>query len=297
MKTYTINLKVHGGFLTPFQADTLFGHLCWAVAYRKGEEGLQEFLEPFEQGTPPFLISDGFPGHLLPKPLSAEFIMKGLKERKELKKTDFVTYENFESLREGKECRLDVFPNPYTINMTPHNRINRLTNSTSKEGGVYSLRETFVPEMIVYLKAISEEWKNKALELFEELSKSGYGKKKSIGSGHFSVKEAKEFEFERIEKPDGFVSLSNFCPGKDDPTEGFYKTFAKYGKLGEEFIFCGNPFKKPLVMIRAGSSFKTDGTPKEYYGRMVLEGIAPAKPEVVQYAYAFSLPIVYPKYL
>jgi hypothetical protein len=27
---------------------------------------------------------------------------------------------------------------------------------------------------------------------------------------------------------------------------------------------------------------------------MIQEGIAPAKPEVVQYAYAFAVPIVYP---
>lgn len=294
MKTYRISLKIHGGLLTPFHADTLFGHLCWIVAYRKGDEGLQEFLEPFEQGTPPFLISDGFPGHLLPKPLSAEFVMKGLKERKELKKTEFVTYEDFELLRGGKECGLDLFPSPYSISMRPHNRISRLTNSTSQEGGIYSLRETFTPEMIIYLKAVSEEWKNRALELFEGLSRAGYGKKKSIGYGHFSVKEAPEFEFKRIEKPDGFVSLSHFCPGEGDPTEGLYKTFVKYGKLGEEFTFCGNPFKRPLLMVKAGAVFKTDGNPKEYYGRVIRAGIAPAKPEVVQYAYAFAVPVIYP---
>ena len=294
MKTYKISLKIHGGFLTPFQADTLFGHLCWVVAHRRGEEGLREFLEPFVQGKPPFVISDGFPEQLLPKPLSADFIMKDIKERKELKKTDFVTCEDFESLREGKECRLDVFPNPYTTYMIPHNRINRLTNSTSKEGGVYSLRTTVVPQIIIYLKAISEDWKNKTMELFEELSKAGYGRKKSIGIGRLSINEVREFEFKRMEKPGGFVSLSNFCPAESDPTEGFYKTFVKYGKLGEEFTSCGNPFKRPLLMIKAGGCFKTDGTFRENYGRIIHEGVAPAKPEVVQYAYAFALPIVYP---
>jgi hypothetical protein len=35
--------------------------------------------------------------------------------------------------------------------------------------------------------------------------------------------------------------------------------------------------------------------PKEFYGRLVKEGIAPAKPEVVQYAYAFTVPLLYPE--
>ena len=47
-------------------------------------------------------------------------------------------------------------------------------------------------------------------------------------------------------------------------------------------------------MIKTGSVFKTEGQPKEYYGRMV-DKIAPAKEsEVVQYGYAFPIPIRYP---
>lgn len=75
------------------------------------------------------------------------------------------------------------------------------------------------------------------------------------------------------------------------PTDGFYKTLVKYGKLGGEFTFCGKPFKKPLMMITAGSSFKVKEYIKLFYGRMV-EDIAPAKPEVVHYGYAFSVPTI-----
>lgn len=90
MKTHRIRLKAHSGSLTPFQADTLFGHLCWTVAYREGDKGLEEFLKPFKEGNPPFLISDGFPGDLLPKPLSAEVNIDDPDERKEMKKVDLV---------------------------------------------------------------------------------------------------------------------------------------------------------------------------------------------------------------
>jgi CRISPR-associated protein Csm4 len=44
-------------------------------------------------------------------------------------------------------------------------------------------------------------------------------------------------------------------------------------------------------MIRTGSVFQTNGGPKEFYGRMITEGISPAKPEVLHYAYAFAVPI------
>jgi CRISPR-associated protein Csm4 len=294
MKTYRITLKIHGSIMTPFQADTLFGHLCWVTAYREGKEGLTEFLEPFMKGTPPFLVSDGFPQDLLPKPLSAESYVEDPEQRKKLKKADLVILKDFELLREGRDYMPDLPPTPYSVYLLPHNRIDRLTTSTSKEGGVFSLRQTFVPEQNIYLKVISDGWKDRVTGLLQDLSRAGYGKKKSIGTGQFSVAGVTEFTFRTISGADGFVSLSNFCPAEKDPTEGLYKTFVKYGKLGEEFAFCGNPFKRPLVMMKAGSVFKVDGEPREYYGRIIHKGISPAKPEVVQYAYAFAVPVMYP---
>ncbi|MFZ6017245.1 MAG: hypothetical protein ACOYU0_06520 [Nitrospirota bacterium] len=114
-------------------------------------------------------------------------------------------------------------------------------------------------------------------------------KKKSIDKGQFSLEGIEEFnDFDGLEGANGFVTLSNFCPEENDPTEGVYKTFVKYGKLGEEFTFCGNPFKKPLIMLKTGSVFKTNGKPKEFYGRMI-EGVSSVKPEVIHYGYAFAV--------
>ena len=63
----------------------------------------------------------------------------------------------------------------------------------------------------------------------------------------------------------------------------------KYGRLGGEFTFSGKPFKKPLIMIERGSVFGVNGPIAPFYGRMV-EDIAPVKPKVVQYGYAFAVP-------
>jgi len=294
MKTYKIRLQAHTGTLTPFQADTIFGHLCWIVAYQQGGKGLEEFLKPFKEGNPPFLVSDGFPGDLLAKPLTAEINIEDPDDRKEMKRVEFLSLEDFNQVRSGKKIKPLIHEGVFESIITLHNTIDRQTNRTLSEGGIYRLEEKFTPNIIIYLKATSEVWKDQIVTLFYDLSKVGFGKKKSIGKGQFSVEKIVEYSFSPIEKANGFVTLSNFCPAENDPAEGLYKTLLKYGKLSEEFASCGNPFKRPLLMIKTGSVFWTGGQPKEFYGRIVQDSISPAKPEVVQYAYAFAVPIVYP---
>ncbi|MFZ6017246.1 MAG: hypothetical protein ACOYU0_06525 [Nitrospirota bacterium] len=82
MKTYRIRIEIQSGIITPFHADTIFGHLCWVVAYQEDNKRLQKFLEPFRDGEPPFVISDGFPAGYLPKLLSTEFGIDDPFERK-----------------------------------------------------------------------------------------------------------------------------------------------------------------------------------------------------------------------
>ena len=295
MKTYRIKLSLNSGFLTPFHADTLFGHLCWVIAYLEEEKELEKFLKPFKEGNPPFLISDGFPEDFLPRPFSAEFNIEDPELRKEIKKRNFVSLAEFNHIREGKSLKKLQTIEPSICEIaTTHNSISRLTYTTFAEGGLYNLEEIIVSYVSIYLKVISESWKVRVVELIERLSNFGYGRKKSIGKGQFCLEEVKEFEFPEVKNPNGFVTLSNFCPSKDDPTEGLYKIFVKYGKLGEVLTYCGNPFKRPLVMIKTGSVFKTEGKPKHFYGRIV-ENIAPAAPNVIQYAYAFAVPIIYPE--
>lgn len=295
MNTYQIQLDVQNGVLSPFHADTLFGHLCWVVAHQEGDTGLRKFIEPFKDGDPPFILSDGFPGNFLPKPLSVEFNIDDLDERKEIKKTDLLSRDDFFLVQKGMKFKYKRENTSVKTSLTIHNTVSRLSNTTLLEGGLYSLEETcFDPDVhiTIYIKAKSGEEK-RVVELFKELSNTGYGRKKSIGKGQFSiVGRIEEFkEFDKAKKDaNGFVTLSNFCPETNDPTEGLYKTIVKYGKLGEEFTCCGNPFKKPLVMIKTGSVFRTKGLPKEFYGRMI-ENISPAKSEVVHYGYAFTVPI------
>lgn len=254
-----------------------------------------DFLEPFKRGDPPFILSDGFPGQWLPKPMTAEFVAADYENKKEFKKIEFIDFDTFNSIRFGQRCKVPLSETPVSVVSLPHNTISRLTYTTLSEGGVYNLKEFVIQDVTIYCKVVSEDWKERILKFFKDLSNTGYGRKKSIGKGQFSIGEVHNVDFPEVKEANGFVTLSNFCPAEDDPTEGLYKTFVKYGKLGEEFTFCGNPFKRPLLMIRAGSVFKTGRGVKEFYGRIVQDGISPAKPEVVHYAYAFAVPIIYPE--
>ncbi len=60
MRELRIRLRLRSSYITAFHADTLFGHLCWAIAYRHGEEAVGALLAAYAD-SPPLLISDGFP--------------------------------------------------------------------------------------------------------------------------------------------------------------------------------------------------------------------------------------------
>ncbi|MBI4847721.1 MAG: hypothetical protein HY808_03980 [Nitrospirae bacterium] len=301
MKTYRLKIKPQSSFLTPWQADTIFGNLCWIMAWREGDDALKEFLEQYKNGNPVFVMSDGMPGDLLPSPAHlslAEQKEKGFdafKTAKELKKVAWLSQDVFESVRVGNlEIELSTPIKTFKTFTTLHSSINRLSGTTGEEGSLFELPEYAFEQndISIYLK-IKDGWEEKVFALFKDLSLTGYGKKKSVGKGAFEIiGQLEPFDrFDGFDEANGFMSLSNFVPAKNDPTDGFYKTLVKYGKLGGEFTFCGKPFKKPLMMLTTGSSFRVNGNIKPFYGRMV-KGIAPAKLEVVQYGYAFAVPVV-----
>ncbi len=300
MKTYRLKLKPQSSFLTPWQADTIFGSLCWIIAWRKGADALAQFLNEYKSGNPTFILSDGMPGDLLPAPVHLPLIVKtdDYQKVKSLKKTAWLKPDEFELLRKGQfDLQHHETIKPFKPFTTLHSSINRLTGTTGDEGSLFELEEyaldkndTKADYLSVYLK-IRTGHEDAIMSLFKDLSLSGYGAKKSAGKGNFEIIGGlEEFKgFDVFNEANAFIALSNFVPAPKDPTDGYYKTIVKYGKLGGEYTFSGNPFKKPLMMLTTGSAFRTKESPKPYYGRMVAD-IAPAMSEVVHYGYAFAVP-------
>lgn len=262
------------------------------MAWREGEKALAQFLQGYKNGDPVFVLSDGMPGDLIPSPAHLSLMtpesrtFDDFQKAKKLKKIAWLTPNEFASVQKGnKDIERGTDFQTYETFTTLHSSINRISGTTGDEGSLFELEEHALREseqfISVYIK-IKNGWEEKALALFKALSVTGYGRKKSVGKGAFEIMGGLETfnNFNDFSSANGFVSLSHFVPAKNDPTDGFYKTMVKYGKLGGEFTFCGKPFKKPLMMLTAGSCFRSKGDIKPFYGRMV-EDISPAKPEVI----------------
>ncbi|MBI4333806.1 MAG: hypothetical protein HY673_21300 [Chloroflexi bacterium] len=301
---YIVKLKMQSASGTLWQADTIFGHLCWAVRYLDGEKALTEFLEWYREGMPPLLVSNGFPGDLLPRPLlppppaptsgSLADQFKNFQFEKKRRATTYLRPDDFGAALRGEE---PVLPDK-DQNMVPgrrttlKNQISRLTGTTGEEGRLFTFEEHFWNSVTIYLK-VEPGFVDETKAAFEYLRDLGYGKRKSVGYGQIKSMTLGPFGgFGNPPGANGFVSLSNFVPASNDPIAGSWRPTVKYGKLSEGYAAEENVFKKPCLMLEAGSTFY-DSPCREFYGRMV-DGLSDNRPEVIQYGFALPLPIKLP---
>ncbi len=308
MEFIRVSLHLRSAVASAFQADTIFGHLCWAIRYLDGEEALTEFLEWYNIGEPPLLISDGFPGDLLPRPFIPPAPPLGGNKRAQMQafdigkdtiRTQFLSADEFNRAINGDAVVPENKELKTTKNVTLKNQINRFTGTTGEGGQLFEFEEELwsyregektrsIP-VSIYLK-VEKGFEEQSKRLFQFVAEQGYGKRKSVGYGAIESMEFEPFDgFSLPSEPNGFVSLSGFVPAKTDPTHGFWKVRVKYGKLGEELASSGNPFKKPIVMLTAGSVF-FDNPPREFYGTLVPK-VTLINPEIVQYGFALPIPI------
>lgn len=299
MNWYKATLQMQSWTASAWQADTIFGHLCWGMRYLYGEEGLKDFLEWYREGIPPILVSNGFPGNLLPRPFippRSESRTLSLHDQKEafdrgktLKQIKYLSARQFAQAIAGQVVATEQQESQEHRRVTLKNQISRLTGTTGEEGRLFSFEEYRWDVVTIYLK-VEDGYFDIALRLFEYLRDAGYGKRKSVGYGQIKEFTLKEFNgFDSPLDANGFVSLSNFVPAHEDPLKGSWRYLVKYGKMGEEYSQEGMAFKKPLLMLEAGSIFY-DSPCREFYGRLVPE-VSSSQPEVVQYAFALPVPM------
>ena len=108
---YAVKYQLKSWVASAWQADTIFGHLCWGMRYLQGAQKLQEFLEKYYHGEPPLLISNGFPSDYLPSPLlpvvpgdpslSLEDQKKVYAETKARKKARYLSLKDFNRVING----------------------------------------------------------------------------------------------------------------------------------------------------------------------------------------------------
>jgi len=295
---YRITIKPSGSIGTPWQSDTVFGHLIWLVAMQEGNKAVKNLLKPFLDSDPPFILSDGFPGDCMPSPLfdsdNIASVVQSLEDYARYKKNKnsrFITADSFHRIRKENIIRSGFINEPYTTVETIHASLNRNTNSTGDEGQLFSTHDTFLKSydiISIYVRCKRGE-DIRIRELFERLSLTGYGRDKSTGTGAFKVINMESFdEFDTFKGANGFISLSTLVPAEDDPTEGRWRLRVKRGFLGEQ-AGNGNPFKRPLIQFEPGAVFKTVSTPNPWYGRMITD-IAPGMSKAVQNCMTLAVP-------
>jgi len=311
MKLFKVSYNLGSAVASDWQADTIFGHLCWALRYLEGEDELLQFLGEYRRQQPRLVISNGFPSDLLPRPITPPIRpaphgtvkeqLDRFTEEKGTKRIGLLSLEEFEEAIQGKgfvpTSRGKHLP---WKRVTLKNRIGRETGSTGKAGElfgfeetVWARRDTDIPKGIpvsIYV-SVRNGFEEQAERLFAFIAAGGYGRRKSAGYGQIKSWSFDEFQgFHSPPDANGFVSLSNFVPAEGDPTEGTWQTVVKYGKLGENFAAAGNPFKKPVLMLAAGSTF-VHAPCKEHYGRVVGDVARRTDADVVQYGFALPVPM------
>lgn len=296
MARHTLLIKPQSAFQTAMQSDTLFGHICWALRYVKGEKALIEFLNAFSEDNAPLILSSGFPKGYLPMPVlrplsldEEETIsqrcksrLEFAKEMKELKKVSFIEIDAMQKLKDNlsyfnlynKHIDGEVLlenPDISRISETWHNAKNRLSDRVV-EGKLFAKQDNFFSEGAEIAVYVEDSYfgRDELCELLDFIARSGYGADKSSGRGFFEYSILNDWDLPTLENPNAFMSLSHYHPKAEDFIEGFYETTTKFGKIGGHWAsgIEGGPFKMPILMLAPGSVLMP-GKQKNFYGGLI----------------------------
>jgi len=313
VKLLQFKLRPLSAWRTAWQADTLTGLLCWTAA-RLGERDLLEdgITAPAQRGKPPFVLSDAFPGDLLPVPIIAQLQPWPDEQRKLVKRARWLTKESFIRARSHGSFRVeDLLPDRAFVGKDRlRNTLDRATQGTPERGGLWPSSETWLsreePYLSVYAR-VTDEFAPTLVRLTRELAATGFGADTTAGLGQFELlgePETAAWLDESLVTINGCASLSTFQPAAADPTDGFWESFVKFGKLGPDFGLENEQiFKRPLLMLRPGACFSTS-TPRPYLGRaipmdeLLPEGVAAIiraqQRQVVHFAFGLAVPFPLP---
>ena len=316
-ETYLWKIKPLSSYLTPWQSDTVYGHMLWGLALVFGEKEVKSAISEFKLGNPPFIVSDGFIDGNMPflkkdnlsredsKELSQKLnISLGeiIKSRKVINKIKYLNLDEFNMLRGDYtiyDYTLDKLKNIKNLNLTEekkvienivmHNVINRTSNSTTDDG-LYFTREIFTnKDIYIFMKVRKDYPIEKIKETLKFIESNGYGKRVGSGKGDFKTISFEKFNgFTEIKDGNAFVVLSNYIPKENDYEEVIYSNhIVKFAKVANLSKYSDIPFKKPFSCFIQGSIFRKG---KNSIVGKVLENIH-VDTDVVQIGIPFILEV------
>jgi len=303
MQSYCFTLRPLSAFGTPLAGDTLFGQLCWTLRHQLGNDRLNTLLQGYTTGQPFMVVSDALPsGHVpLPSVPSSLWQQNANAERKVLKKkkwlptgalaTPFAAWQ--------AQAQSDANVAPHTERAQPHNTINRQTGTTGEgQFAPYAMPQIwFHPDEQFNLHVVLDTVRLSLAELTEALDAmgaTGFGRDASLGLGKFDrVGDATLTSWPTAASANSYLALGpcapqglGFCPVRSS-----YQVVTRFGRHGDMAVQSGQPFKRPVLLAKAGSVFwpETMNPSRLFIGQGLGGTASPislAMPETVQQGYA-----------
>lgn len=329
MKQYMLRLTLTGPLGTELTGDTLLGHVCWGVVYHEGTAAVEQFLEAMRSGEPPLIVGDPAPAGFLPNPilppadlaerrrmdqlarvnaggdpLGAHDALKAVRKRRWVPRRALEACVHELSAASLLEAVWSLEPAAQqppalTPGVVAHNTINRITQHTAEEGGLFFQTDWFPDGAMAFdLPVLSTLSPDRIRELFEWGLEGGYGRDASTGKGRLIVGELDDASWPAADQPNAGLALGGFAPAAGDPTHGWWRTVLRRGKLSGAWAADpddeeGHPFKYPLTLLTAGSLLGPHRRDRPWLGRVVDE-MHPQRPEVATCALAPVLPVSCP---
>ncbi|TLD41753.1 MAG: CRISPR-associated RAMP protein, Csm4 family [Candidatus Jettenia ecosi] len=200
----------------------------------------------------------------------------------------------------GRDIKGAVSKTFITIFSQSHNKINRLTGTTSTEGfAPFTVdQRVFYPETeLTIFVGIDDAFINiqQVKEGLERIGKWGFGKDASTGLGRFEVIRESEIDLTKMgsESPNACYTLAPCVPERATFSDMFFNPFTRFGRHGDIFAKSPNPFKNPVIMADEGGIFKPKDREvfkKPYIGSAVLN-ISKTEPKSVVQGYSLYIPV------
>lgn len=274
MKTYRFSLTPLSAFSRTPSGDTLFGQLCWGIVYRFGEESLTKLLESYTKQRPFMVISDAFPKNHLPLPNLPSLLWKrdekivDLQEkRKELKKLAFIHKQHYQ--KPINEWQLIAYQTqseaPFKISEISQqqfrNTINRQTQTTGTERfATFSNTKILYPngtQFDLYILLDETQFQLESLkQVLQDIGDFGFAGNASTGLGKFKIEDVEEIQFTHP-NANSYLSLANCAPQNLNLNKkySFYRLTTHFGRHGGTHALTIHPFKKPIILAKAGALF------------------------------------------
>lgn len=308
MQIYRYALRPLSAFGTPLAGDTLFGQLCWTLRHQLGQVRLNQLLHGYTSGEPFLVVADALPsGHVpLPNVPSNLWYQSADADRKVLKKKRWLAVAALAQPFGMWQAQAlsDSEVASQVERAQPHNTINRQTGTTGEgQFAPYAMPQIwFHPAVRFDLYVALDETRLSQAELsaaLDYMGVTGFGRDASMGLGKFErLGEPNCATWPTKEGANCYVTLGPCAP----QGQGFcnvrstYQVVTRFGRHGDAAVQTGQPFKRPVLLAKAGGVFWPEAC--DATATVIGQGlggvgnpVSLAMPETVQQGYAPVIPI------